>query len=230
MITLERTSMMNLDNAIRGARNPMNSWDRMDSKWLTWEEGAKEVYDESLKCPNEEAKYFCLGENDLGLAVRLRKAGSDHRKYLRQIFVSVDINAPWYWWKEQETYKVGTVANSYSTMHKITSKPITLEMFSVDEDCLDETRDNMQHTVDYLEKLRLKYLSEEDEVKKKRIWRDLIQSIPSSFNQMRTVSLNYENLVNMYHARKNHKLSEWHTFCDWVRTLPYAKELIICEE
>lgn len=230
MITLERTTVMNLDNAIRGARNPMNSWDRMDSEWLTWEEGAKDVYDVSLKCPNDAAKYFCLGENDLGLAERLRKAGSDHRKYLRQIFVSVDINAPWYWWKEQETYKVGTVANSCSTMHKITSKPITLEMFSLDDDCLDETRENMQNTVDYLEKLRLKYLAEEDEVKKKRIWRDLIQSIPSSFNQMRTVTLNYENLVNMYHARKNHKLSEWHTFCDWVRKLPYASQLIMCEE
>lgn len=230
MITLERTSVMNLDNAIRGARNPMNSWDRMDSRWLTWEEGAKEVYDEMLKCTNDAAKYFCLGENDLGLAVSLRKAGSDHRKYLRQIFVSVDLNAPWYWWKEQETYKVGTVANSCSTMHKITSKTITLDMFSLDDDCLDETRDNMQRTVDYLENIRQKYLAEEDEVKKKRIWRDLIQSIPSSFNQMRTVSLNYENLVNMYHARKNHKLSEWHTFCDWVKRLPYANELIICEE
>ena len=206
MILLERTSVMNFENAIRGARNPMNSWNRMDS-----------FYD-------EDGNYI-LGENDLSLAKRLVKAGNDHRKFIRQIFVSVDITAPLYWWKEYDTYKVGTVANSTSTMHKIASKPFSLEDFSCDQ-MRPQTLKQMEGVVAYLESLRQEYLEQKD----KEVWYDMIQFLPSSYNQMRTCSFNYENLVNMYHARKNHKLSEWHVFCDWVKTLPYAAELITGEE
>lgn len=206
MITLERTSVMNLENAIRGARNPMNSWARMDS-----------AYDEDGT--------YRLGPNDLDLAIRLRKAGSDHRKFIRQIFVSVDITAPLYWWKEYDTYKVATVANSTSTMHKIHSKPFSLEDFSCDH-MTDSTKAFMQTVVDRLEEIRLKFL----ETKSKEDWYDMIQLLPSSYNQMRTCTFNYETLVNIYHARRNHKLQEWHTFCDWIRELPYGKELIIAEE
>ncbi len=207
MIILERTSVMNLENAMRGARNPLNSWDRMDS-----------YYD-------EEGNYI-LGENDLGLAGRLRRAGSDHRKFIRQIFVSVDITAPIYWWKEYDTYKVATVANSTSTMHKIHSKPFSMEDFSHDH-MTPETLDFMQTVVDELEKIRLKYM---ENGKKKEDWYDMIQLLPSSYHQMRTCTLNYETLVNIYYARKNHKLAEWHTFCEWIEGLPYAGELIIGTE
>ncbi len=202
MIRLEKTDVMNLENAIRGARNPMNSWNRMDS-----------FYDENGN--------FVLGENDLGLAVKLARAGSDHRKFIRQIFVSVDITAPIYWWKEYDTYKVGTVANSTSTMHKIHSKPFELEDFSFDH-MTQQTLEFMKGVVAYLEQVRLKYIKE----KKKEDWYDLIQLLPESYNQMRTCTMNYENLSNIYYARKDHKLEEWHRFCDWILTLPYAKELI----
>lgn len=196
---------MNLKNAVRGARNPMNSWAKSDSYF------------------NEKGEYI-LGENDLSLAVRLRTAGNDHRKFMRQIFVSMDITAPMYWWKEFDTYKVGTVANSTSTMHKITSMPFDISHFSTDK--MDKnTLEFMQGIVEYLEKLRLEFI----ETKDKQIWYDIIQLLPSSYNQMRTCTMNYENLVNIYHARKNHKLDEWHTFCDYIKTLPYANELIICE-
>lgn len=206
MIKLERTSVMNLENAMRGARNPMNSWDRMDS-----------FYDEDGN--------YVLGPNDLGLAKRLRRAGSDHRKYIRQVFVSVDITAPMYWWKEYDTYKVATVANSTSTMHKIHSKPFELDDFSHDH-LTTESEAYMQTIVDQLEKIRLKYV----ETKDKAYWYDMIQLLPSSYNQMRTCTLNYETLINIYFSRKNHKLDEWHTFCDWIKNLPYAKELILAEE
>lgn len=206
MIKLERTSVMNLENAIRGARNPMNSWGRMDS-----------YYDENGN--------FVLGENDLGLAQKLRKAGSDHRKYVRQIFVSVDITAPLYWWKEFDTYKVATVANSTSTMHKIHSRPFSIEDFSHDH-MTPSTEAFMQTVVDQLEAIRVKYM---EEGKKKEDWYDMIQLLPSSYNQMRTVTMNYETLINIYFARRAHKLAEWHTFCDWIRTLPYAEEIIIAE-
>ena len=206
MIKLERTSVMNLENAMRGARNPMNSWNRMDS-----------FYDEDGN--------YVLGPNDLGLAKRLRRAGSDHRKYIRQVFVSVDITAPMYWWKEYDTYKVATVANSTSTMHKIHSKPFVLDDFSPDH-LTPESEAYMQTIVDQLEKIRLKYV----ETKEKAYWYDMIQLLPSSYNQMRTCTLNYETLINIYFSRKNHKLDEWHTFCDWIKTLPYAKELILAEE
>lgn len=207
MIKLERTSVMNLENAIRGARNPMNSWARMDS-----------YYD-------EDGNYI-LGENDLGLAQRLRRAGSDHRKYVRQIFVSADITAPLYWWKEFDTYKVATVANSTSTMHKIHAKPFDIDDFSHDH-MTPDTLAFMQTIVDELEKIRQKYMTEG---KNKEDWYDMIQLLPSSYNQMRTVTMNYETLINIFFARRFHKLQEWHTFCDWIKTLPYAEEIIIAGE
>ncbi len=203
MIRLERTSVMNLENAMRGARNPMNSWERMDSGY-------------------DEKGNYRLGPNDLDLAVRLRKAGSDHRKFIRQIFVSVDITAPLYWWKEYDTYKVATVANSTSTMHKIHSKAFVMEDFSHDH-LTPAGLKIMEAIVEELEKIRLKYM----EGKKKEDWYDLIQLLPSSYNQMRTCTLNYETLVNIYYARRNHKLEEWHRFCRWIETLPYAEELIV---
>lgn len=206
MIKIERTSVMNIENAIRGARNPLNSWDKMDSAY------------------NEDGEYI-LGENDLGLGVRLAKAGSDHRKFIRQIFVSVDITAPLYWWKEFDTYKVGTVANSTSTMHKIHSKPIVMEDFSFDR-LTPESEKFAKDMVDYIESVRLKYMEDKD----KAYWWDLIQLLPSSYNQMRTCTMNYENLTNMYYARRNHKLDEWHVFCDWIKSLPYADAFILTKE
>lgn len=203
MIELSKTSVMNMENAIRGARNPMNSWDRGDSH-------------------TDEAGHFVMGENDLSLAKRLCAAGSDHRKFIRQIFVSVDILAPLYWWKEYDTYKVATVANSTSTMHKIHSKPFSMDDFSHDR-LSDESETQLQTLIDYLERLRLSYL----ETKDKSTWYNLIQLLPSSYNQLRTCTFNYETLVNIYRARKDHKLDEWHVFCDWIRKLPYANELII---
>ena len=205
MIKLERTSVMNLENAMRGARNPMNSWNRMDS-----------FYDEDGN--------YVLGPNDLGLAKRLRRAGSDHRKQIRQVFVSVDITAPMYWWKEYDTYKVATVANSTSTMHKIHSKPFSMDDFSCDH-MTDGTKKFMETVVAELENIRLRF----KETKSKEDWYDMIQLLPSSYNQMRTCTFNYETLINIYRARKNHKLAEWHTFCDWIETLPYAEQLITFE-
>ena len=203
MIKIERYSVMNFDNAMRGARNPMNSWDRMDS-----------YYDANGN--------FVFGENDLGLAKRLARAGSDHRKFLRQIFVSVDITAPLYWWKEFDTYKVGTVANSCSTMHKIHAKAFERDDFSHDK--LDEGGlATLDAIIAYLESERIKFCEDKNN---KQAWINMIQILPTSYNQMRTVTLNYENLINMYYARKTHKLAEWHTFCDWIMSLPYAETLI----
>lgn len=202
MIEIQRVSVMNLENAIRGARNPMNSWAKSDSS-----------YDENGS--------YVLGENDLGLARKLCRAGSDHRKFIRQIFVSADITAPLYWWKEYDTYKVGTVANSTSTMHKIHSNPFRAEDFSC-EKMNPETREYFESVIAFLEKIRVKY----NETKDKTDWYSMIQLLPTSYNQMRTCTFNYENLGNIYHARKNHKLDEWHTFCDWIEQLPYAQDLI----
>ena len=206
MLKVEKLCAMNFENAIRGARNPMNSWDRSDS-----------YYDEKGN--------FVLGENDLSLAVRLARAGSDHRKYLRQIFVSADITAPLYWWKEFDTYKVATVANSTSTMHKIQAKEFTREDFSCDR-MSDVALASLDATIAVLEMQRQKYL----ETRERAYWDDMIQLLPSSYHQMRTVTMNYETLVNIYYARRNHKLPEWHVLCDAIMTLPYAGELIACRE
>ncbi len=206
MIKLERTSVMNFDNAMRGARNPMNSWARYDSSF------------------NDNGD-FVFGENDLNLAKRLCKAGTDHRKFVRMIFVSVDVTAPMYWWKEYDTYKVGTVANSTSTMHKITSKPFELSDFSVDH-MNAEGISAMEKLIETLEDLRLRYINTKD----KELWYTIIQLLPSSYNQMRTCTLNYENLCNIYYARRSHKLDEWHTYCDWIKELPYFSEFFLQEE
>lgn len=203
MIKLERTSVLNLENAMRGARNPMNSWERTDS-----------YYDED--------RNYVLGPNDLDLAKRLAKAGPDHRKFIRQIFVSVDITAPMYWWKEYDTYKVATVANSTSTMHKIHSKVFEETDFSTDH-MTEESKNRFLDFVGYIEEVRKKYVESKD----KAYWYDLIQLLPSSYNQLRTCTLNYETLSNIYYARKAHKLDEWHTFCDWIKTLPYAEDIIL---
>ena len=207
MLTTERSAVMNFEGAIRGARNPMNSWSRMDS-----------YYDENGN--------FVLGPNDLDLAKRLAHAGSDHRKFLRQIFVTVDITAPLYWWKEFDTYKVGTTANSTSTMHKIHAKEFSREDFSCDR--MDEGGlALLDQVIAYLEAERQKFLADKND---KQSWHNMIQTLPSSYNQMRTVTLNYENLINMYYARRHHKLAEWHTLCDWILSLPYAAELICIKE
>ncbi len=207
MLKVERTSVMNFENAIRGARNPMNSWAKMDS-----------VYDEEGN--------FLFGENDIDLAKRLAKAGSDHRKFLRQIFVSVDITAPLYWWKEFDTYKVGTVANSCSTMHKIHTKPFCRDDFSHDR-MTEDALSALDSLIEFLEGERLKFVENKEE---KSHWHNMIQLLPSSFNQMRTVTLNYENLIGIYYARRTHKLAEWHTLCDWIMSLPYANELIAIKD
>ena len=203
MLKVERISVCNMENAIRGARNPMNSWARMDSYY------------------NEKGEYI-LGENDLALASKLAVAGSDHRKFLRQIIVSMDITAPLYWWKEFDTYKVGTVANSTSTMHKIQAKEFSRSDFSCDrlsEDALSV----LDSLIEYLEGERVKF----NETKERSHWHNMIQLLPSSFNQMRTVSMNYEVLINIYYARRSHKLAEWHTLCDEIEKLPYADKLIL---
>ena len=199
MISIKRTSVFNFENAVRGARNPMNSWEKSDSRY-------------------DEKGNYILGKNDLDLCMRLAKAGSDHRKYLRQIFVSVDINAPLYWWKEFDTYKVGTVANSCSTMHKIHAKEFELSDFSHER--MDEYGKNiLEIIIRYLNENRNEY----NKTKDKQKWENMIQMLPTSYNQLRTVTLNYEVLSNMYHARKSHKLAEWHDFCGWIENLPYSE-------
>jgi hypothetical protein len=209
MIKFERTEVMNFENAIRGMRNPMNSWDKSDSRY-NWSEF--------------NAYPYYIGPKDLALAQKLINAGSDHRKFLRQIFVSVDITAPLYWWKEYDTYKVGTVANSCSTMHKIHSRPIEMSDFSFDfEEADDILRDAFCSIVDDCEFIRKKFVKTND----KKYWRALIQLLPESYNQMRTCTMTYENLINIYNARRHHKLTEWHTMCDWIEKLPYFKELCL---
>ena len=206
MLKVERISVCNMENAIRGARNPMNSWARMDSYY------------------NEKGE-FILGENDLALASKLAVAGSDHRKFLRQIIVSMDITAPLYWWKEFDTYKVGTVANSTSTMHKIQAKEFSRDDFSCDR-MTDDALAVLDSVINYLEGERVKF----NETKNREHWHNMIQLLPSSYNQMRTVTMNYEVLINMYYARRYHKLAEWHTLCDAITALPYAEELIKVKE
>ena len=205
MIKITNISVCNFENAIRGMRNPLNSWDKSDSYY-------------------DKGGNFVIGENDLKLALKLANAGSDHRKFLRQIFVSVDITAPLYWWKEFDTYKVGTVANSCSTMHTIHKKEFTLDDFSHDK--LNEYNKRiLKAYIDAINTDRKLFLETND----KDYWWQMIQMLPTSYNQLRTVTLNYEVLRNIYHSRKNHKLDEWHGFCDVIKGLPYS-ELITGKE
>ncbi len=206
MLKVENISVMNFENAIRGARNPMNSWARMDSY-------------------TDEKGNFILGENDRDLGRRLARAGSDHRKFLRQIFVSLDITAPLYWWKEFDTYKVATVANSTSTMHKIHAKPFTREDFSCDR-LTDDALAALDALIAFLEAERLSFV----ETKDRAHWHNIIQLLPSSYDQMRTVTLNYETLINIYYARRHHKLAEWHILCDAIEAMPYAADLILVRD
>lgn len=265
MIKIENTEVMGWEAAIRGMRNPMNSWEKSDSNYRPilasrCDTCASYLLNNWDDCDNCEVhklcnspNYFLVGPNDLDLMTRLSKAGTDHRKFMRMITVYVDITAPLYWWKEFDTYKVGTVANSCSTMHKIAEKEFTMKDFShehlckVKDELMTEFNDfvdleNKIHNSPYralddvieeLNQWRDFYLcykkrSDADPEKIKKIWWQMIQLLPSSYNQRRTVMLNYEVLANMYKSRKNHKLDEWHTFCDWIESLPYS-ELITGE-
>ena len=230
----ENTETWGFQHAIRGMRNPLESWHHSDSSYID-------------KRFNEQ---FYIGKNDLELMQKLIKAGSEHRKFMRQIFVSVDITAPLYWWKEFDTYKVGTVSNSCSTMHKLANTPITKECFEMGDfedmpprmlKCKDEYGDTYEennlcnfisldlfwcHLIDVLNDYRVHY----NETKDKRYWKELIRLLPESWLQKRTITMSYENLLNIYHQRKNHKLTEWSkSFCNWIKTLPYAEELICLE-
>ncbi len=211
MLTVTKPKVYNWEGAIRGMRNPMNSWDKSDTDWEMRE--------------NEYGiSYPTIGPYDYDLMKRLAEAGSDHRKYLRQIFVCLDINAPLYWWKEFDTYKVGTVANSCSTMHKIHSKEFELDDFSHERLISRmgesfEGLDALVMLIDVLNDSRNKY----NETKEKCYWYNMIQLLPTSYNQLRTVTLSYENLRAIYKARKNHKLDEWHILCDFIEELPYSE-------
>ena len=214
----ENTAVSNFEGALRGMRNPLNSWDKSDTEYY---------YDDN----GYQAK---IGENDMKLAKRLISGGSEHRKFLRQIMVSVDITAPLYWWKQFDTYKVGTTANSTSTMHTLTKTPITKDCFELDG--IDDIYMTFffDSAIDKLEAMRVTYLqfngTHEDD-KAKGAWKALIAALPESWLQTRTVTMNYENLANMYHQRKHHKLKQWtEDFVDWVKSLPYAQEFIIQEE
>ena len=239
MIKIENADVLGWEAAIRGMRNPLNSWDKSDSKYFN-----DPIYDEAHPMFIHDNPIFSLGPNDLDLMKRLRLAGTDHRKFMRMLTVYVDITAPLYWWKEFDTYKVGTVANSCSTMHKIHAKEFTLEDFSHEhldscDICATEdfqyqlgdyywpeytAIDILNLTIESLNFFRKKYL----EAKDKRYWWQMIQLLPSSYNQKRTVMLNYEVLANMYKSRKTHKLDEWRELCEWMRGLPYS-ELITGE-
>jgi len=249
MLKIENTEVIGWEAAIRGMRNPKNSWEKSDSGICP--NGTEFGYcylDHRKYCQrrNTDDPAFCIGPKDLDLMTRLRDAGTDHRKFMRMIVVYLDITAPLYWWKEFDTYKVGTVANSCSTMHKIAAKEFTLDDFSCeyilkskdvnrpDNSCCNwnwegceiiAPIDILEETINMLNKARKMFL----ETKDKKYWWQLIQLLPSSYNQRRTVMLNYEVLANIYKSRRNHKLDEWHTFCDWIETLPYS-ELITGKE
>ena len=210
MLKIEKTEVVGWEHAIRGCRNPLNSWAKSDSAL---------VFDDQ----QDEWKYQ-IGENDIGLMKRLAANGPVHAKYRRMIVVYADVTAPLYWWKEADTYKGGTVANSCSTMHKIHSRDLTIDDFSIDG--MDE--ESLQHllgTIKLLNKKRKAFVATQD----KTAWRSMIQLLPTNYNQKRTMMMNYEVLVGIYKWRKDHKLSEWHTFCDWIKSLPYS-ELITGEE
>lgn len=252
MITIEKIRTYGWTEAIRGMRNPLNSWDKMDS-WSAWDNPClcDEDFDEykqdgvipklakwphTCPCSSSCDPYadVYIGENDLSLMKHLRRAGTDHRKYLRMICVYMDIIAPMYWWPEFDSYKVGTVANSCSKMHKLLHKEFDLSDFSFDHltDVLGsvESEKVAESLVATLNELRNCWLNESDVDVRKRIWYSILQLLPNSYNQKRTVMMNYEALNNMYRARKNHKLYEWREFCKTVETLPYAKDLITEEE
>ena len=220
MIKIENVEVCGWESAIRGMRNPMNSWDRSDSEFNVSCRVCKSEHYRN-KCDNclYSDGNILLGNNDLDLMKRLAKAGTDHRKFMRMIVVYVDITAPLYWWKEADTYKVGTVRNSCSTMHKITEREFTLDDFS-HEHLLESGFNNcLLYVIQCLNTWREKYL----ETKDKCFWWQIIQLLPSSYNQKATLMLNYEVLANMYHSRKNHKLDEWVEFCKWIESLPYSE-------
>lgn len=213
MLKLENTEVLGWEHAIRGMRNPMNSWEKSDSKISTceceqWPHNIKKSFDE-------------VGPSDLDLMTRLRNAGTDHRKFMRMIVVYVDLTAPLYWWKEFDTYKVGTVANSCSTMHKIAAKEFTLEDFSC-EHLSEPSLKNLRSVIKCMNDYREEFLKDKD----KHNWWQMIQLLPSSYNQRRTIMLNYEVLANIYKSRKGHKLDEWRELCKWIEGLPYS-ELIV---
>lgn len=210
MIKFEQIEVWGIKHAIRGMRNPLNSWERSDT-----------VFD---------GDKMCLGDNDKDLMTRLIRGGAPHRKFLRQIFVSVDITAPLYWWKEFDTYKVGTVANSCSTMHKIHAKKFELSDFSCEHLTVESITFGLEPVIDILNKNRELYIQWENAgEEKKNLWWQMIQLLPTSYNQKRTVMLNYEVLANIYKSRRHHRLDEWHTLCDWIEELPYS-ELITGKE
>lgn len=219
MIKVEINEVMGIYSAMQGMRNPLDSWKKGDT-----------IYNEEIMCDFDGCSSFdndalmsgvFVGENDKALARKLIDAGPSHRKFMRQIFVSMDINAPLYWWKEFDTYKVGTTANSCSTMHTITNKEFTIDDFSHDKMLLGVQR-GLEDIVWHLNTLRTKYLDEENPDIKKKYWYSIIQLLPSSYNQRRTVTMSYENLRNMYKQRKGHKLDEWRDFCNTIELLPYS--------
>jgi hypothetical protein len=213
LIKVENISVYNFENAFKGMRNPLESWDQSDSYWVTGNMDGEDDY-----YPDFPIKYI-IGEKDLELALKLIKAGSDHSKFMRQIFISMDITAPLYFFKEFDTYKVSTVANSTSTMHKIGSRLLTYNDFSWDYPTIYRTE-----TLNHLNQLIAIYQESED----RSVWREIIQDLPDSYNQLRTWTGNYQCLRNMYHSRKNHKLEEWRELCKRIGLLPYS-ELITCE-
>ena len=232
-MNFKNTDTWGFKHAIRGARNPMNSWSKSDSGYAIKD---YELHDGEEKIVYDEDK-FGIGSNDIDLMQRLIKGGPEHRKFMRQIMVSIDITAPLYWWKEFDTYKVGTTANSTSTMHKLASKPITIEDFEMDDferievfdrepykpdDFTDEVWD---YVIDICETLRQRFV----ETKNKKYWKELIRILPEGYLQTRTVTMNYENLYSIVRQREGHKLTEWKQFIDWVHTLPYADELIFIQ-
>ena len=224
MILIEKTKTYGWEAAIRGMRNPMNSWEQSDSHPCDVTEcAACPLYTRNSACDALGSEDLILGPNDLDLAKRLATAGPDHGKFMRMITVTADLTAPLYWWKEFDTYKIGTVANSCSTMHKIHAKEFTLEDFS-HEHLWDTARMQLEETIRVLNVFRdaFDHLAAKDQYKKD-CWWQMIQLLPSSYNQKRTVMLNYEVLKNIYHARKTHKLDEWRDFCGWIKSLPYSE-------
>lgn len=237
MLKIENVEVAGWEAAIRGMRNPKNSWAKSDSHWDYVNQGP-----EYLTVAHFDDADFNIGPNDKKLMSTLRNAGTDHRKFMRMITVYLDITAPLYWWKEFDTYKVGTVANSCSTMHKIAAKEFTLEDFSCEHLCDDEL-ELLKEIINRLNMNRIVFIAKDDKrvdqysvmsdecyaKYKKKLWWQMIQLLPSSYNQKRTVMLNYEALANIYKSRRHHKLDEWHTLCDWIESLPYS-ELITGKE